>query len=120
MTKASTAVLDWLRVAFEVTKVSQRLQEPATLSLDEFQAEVKKGRKARLTVTTLADLTQAYTDTIAPARLLLAEANTLERQVSDLVNQAYGLTPDEVDLMWRTAPPRMPFTDQVTLSQVKQ
>jgi len=27
-----------------------------------------------------------------------------------MVNEAYGLTPEEVDLMWRTAPPRMPFT----------
>jgi hypothetical protein len=29
-----------------------------------------------------------------------------------LVNQAYGLTADEVELMWRTAPPRMPFTPE--------
>jgi hypothetical protein len=34
----------------------------------------------------------------------------LERQLSDLVNEAYGLAPDEVALMWQTAPPRMPFT----------
>ena len=27
---------------------------------------------------------------------------------SDLVNQAYGLTPTEIDLMWKTAPRRMP------------
>ena len=33
----------------------------------------------------------------------------LERTLSDLVNQAYGLTPEEVQLMWATAPPRMPF-----------
>jgi hypothetical protein len=41
--------------------------------------------------------------------VLAAEARDLERRVSDLVNAAYGLTPEEVDLMWRTAPPRMPF-----------
>ena len=34
---------------------------------------------------------------------------TLERTLSDLVNQAYGLTPAEIDLMWQTAPPRMPI-----------
>jgi len=28
--------------------------------------------------------------------------------VADLVNAAYGLTPEEVALMWQTAPPRMP------------
>ena len=33
----------------------------------------------------------------------------LERTLSALVNQAYGLTPAEIDLMWKTAPPRMPI-----------
>jgi hypothetical protein len=33
----------------------------------------------------------------------------LERTLSDLVNQAYGLTPAEIELMWQTAPPRMPI-----------
>jgi hypothetical protein len=32
----------------------------------------------------------------------------LETELSELVNDAYGLTPEEVDLLWRTAPPRMP------------
>jgi hypothetical protein len=32
----------------------------------------------------------------------------LERTLSDLVNQTYGLTPAEIDLMWPTAPPWMP------------
>lgn len=33
----------------------------------------------------------------------------LERTLSDFVNTAYSLTPEEVKLMWNTAPPRMPF-----------
>ena len=37
----------------------------------------------------------------------------LERTLSDLVNQAYGLTPTEIDLMWKTAPPRMPSPSPV-------
>lgn len=43
------------------------------------------------------------------ARTQAAEALQLERQLSDLVNEAYGLTPEEVALLWETAPPRMPF-----------
>jgi hypothetical protein len=39
---------------------------------------------------------------------LAAEARQLERQVSSRVNEAYRLTPDEVGLLWQTAPPRMP------------
>jgi len=39
---------------------------------------------------------------------LCSEAARLENRPSDLVNAAYGLTPEEVDLLWSTAPPRMP------------
>ena len=45
---------------------------------------------------------------IEPALALAAETLKLERTLSDLVNQAYGLTPAEIALMWQTAPPRMP------------
>lgn len=38
----------------------------------------------------------------------LVKGVELERRLSDLVNEAYGLTPEEVDLLWKTAPPRMP------------
>ena len=50
-----------------------------------------------------------HTRTLEPARALAAETLTLERTLSDLVNQAYGLTPAEIALMWQTAPPRMPI-----------
>jgi hypothetical protein len=38
---------------------------------------------------------------------------TLKSRVSDLVNAAYGLTPEEIKLMWATAPPRMPLAPPV-------
>ncbi len=41
-----------------------------------------------------------------------AEAQQHERRLADLVNQAYGLTPEEIDLMWKTAPPRMPVGEK--------
>jgi hypothetical protein len=50
-----------------------------------------------------------YSRTLEPTRALAAETLTLERTLSDLVNQAYALTPAEIDLMWQTAPPRMPI-----------
>ena len=50
-----------------------------------------------------------YTRTIEPARSLAAETLKLERTLSDLVNQAYALTPAELALMCKTAPPRRPI-----------
>jgi hypothetical protein len=50
-----------------------------------------------------------------PARALAAETLKLERTLSDLVNQAYALTPAEIDLMWQTTPPRMPIPPPAAL-----
>lgn len=73
-------------------------------------AEVKKarGRSKPLTVAELRRLKEEHTTTITPLQTLATEAQTLESRISDLVNAAYGLTPDEIKLMWDTAPPRMP------------
>jgi hypothetical protein len=55
-----------------------------------------------LDLAVLHRLREEHTRTILPVE-------ALERRISDLVNEAYGLTPEEVALMWETAPPRMPI-----------
>lgn len=104
-------VLDWLRVEYAIEKPSQKLAALTDLDSDAFVAEVKKlrGKKQPLTAATLAALRDEHTRSIAPARQQATEALHLERTLSDLINQAYGLTPEEVKLMWDTPPPRMPF-----------
>ena len=49
-----------------------------------------------------------------PPAPLATETVTLERTLSDLVNQAYGLTPAEIELIRQTAPPRMPIPPPAT------
>ncbi len=56
----------------------------------------------------LRDLRSGYGEQATLVRGARVEAARLERRLSDLVNEAYGLTPEEVDLLWQTAPPRMP------------
>jgi hypothetical protein len=104
-------IVDWLRVEYEIAKPSMRLQTPIELDCDSFVAEVKKvrGKKKPLSAAGLKNLRDEHARTIEPARALAAEALTLEHEVSNLVNEGYGLTPDEVALMWQTAPPRMPI-----------
>lgn len=46
---------------------------------------------------------------IEPTRALAAETLKLECALSDLVEQAYGLTQEEIALMWKTAPRRKPI-----------
>jgi hypothetical protein len=104
-------ILDWLRVEHDIEKPSLKLQSPTGLDSDAFVAEVKRirGKKNPLSAAALKSLRDEHARTIEPARARDAEALQLERQLSDLVNEAYGLTPDEVALLWQTAPPRMPF-----------
>jgi hypothetical protein len=104
-------VLDWLRVEHGIEKASLKLQSPAGLDSDAFVTEVKRirGKKNPVSVAALKSLRDEHVRTIEPARAQAAEALQLERQLSELVNDAYGLNPDEVALLWKTAPPRMPF-----------
>ena len=73
-----------------------------------------RGKKQPLTATGVHALREEYICTIAPARALAAETLALERTLSDLINQAYALTPAEIALMWQTAPPRMPIPRPTT------
>jgi len=87
------------------------LREPWALDADGFVLALRKalGRKAKLGPGDVQRIKAAWAETVAPTRDLLAERVRLERRLSDLVNEAFGLTPEEVALMWRTAPPRMPL-----------
>jgi hypothetical protein len=111
-------ILDWLRVEYAIGKPTNKLQNLTALDSDGFIAEVRhiRGRKLPLTAAGLQALREEYTRTIEPARARAAEALNLERDLSDLVNQAYGLTPDEIALMWATAPPRMPIPKPINFS----
>ena len=111
-------MLDWLRVEYAIEKPSNKLLAVAELDSDTWVGEVKRirGKKLPLTAAGVHALRDEYTRTIEPARALAAETLKLERTLSDLVNQAYGLTPAEIDLMWQTAPPRMPIPPPATLS----
>jgi len=110
---ARRTLLDWLRIEHEIEKPSQKLQSPFALDSDAFAGAVKKarGRRNPLSAAALRSLRGEHARTIEPAQRLAGEALTLEHRLSDLVNAAYGLTPDEIALMWATAPPRMPLPD---------
>ncbi len=109
--EARRDTLDWLRVEFGVEKPGQKLEDFASLAPDAFVEEVRKRRpkgEGRLTPGALSDLKSGYAEMAEPVRRARTEAASLERKLSDLVNEAYGLTDEEVDLLWKTAPPRMP------------
>lgn len=104
--------MDWLRHEFSLEKPGGALAQPHDLDADAFVAAVRKAlpRSKKLSAAEIARLKQEHRVTVEPARGAAREALALERRLSDIVNAAYGLTPEDVALMWATAPPRMPFT----------
>jgi hypothetical protein len=107
---------DWLRVEFGIEKPGQKLNEPHEIDSDEFVTELKKRRPGKSTVSSaeLQRLRDEYQAVIIPLQDDARRALTLEGEISDLVNGTYGLTSEEVDLLWQTAPPRMPAVGRRT------
>lgn len=104
-------LLHWLRVEFAIDTPGQRLEAYTRLTEDEFVAEVRKRRPkgaSRLTPQAIAELAKTHQQYADADRARAASMQKLERELSTLVNQCYGLTDAEIDLLWRTAPPRMP------------
>ncbi len=111
--EAHRDVLNWLEMEQSIAKPGQKLENFASLDHKEFVQELKKRRHrdaGGLNPTALKEIQQVYNDYAPAIQTRKAEALQLERRLSDLVNQAYGLTPEDVDLMWKTAPPRMPIS----------
>jgi hypothetical protein len=65
-------------------------------------------------------LRDEYTRTVASARALATDNLKLERTLSDIVSQAYALNPAEIELLWRTAPPRMPIPSPFLSSETPE
>jgi len=112
VTISTATIQDWLRHEFGLDKPGNALARPHALDADGFAAAVRKAlpKSRKLSAADIARLKQEHADTLIPAARAASEALALERKLSDLVNAAYGLTPEEVKLMWDTAPPRMPFS----------
>jgi len=115
MTRASLQarqfLLDWLQIDFNVQELGKRPENVLELDFPAFVNEVRKRRPRtarKLTTAALKDLRDGYTDQTAHFQQLKTKTALLEHKISDLVNSAYGLTPEEVAVLWETAPPRMP------------
>jgi hypothetical protein len=86
------------------------LVDLGALDVDSFISAVRHvvPKKRKLTAAEIAELKREHAKTVEPLRKARMEIFAIERELSELVNVEYGLTREDVDLMWKTAPPRMP------------
>ena len=108
--EARSGVLEALTTQMHVATPGRDLEAFEELSCDAFLAEVAKRRrpKGKLKPADLKYLREVYDDAAVPIQGRRARALAMERRLAELVNRAYGLTAAEVELLWTTAPPRMP------------
>ena len=106
-----SGVLDALASQMSIATPGNKLQAFEALTRDEFLAEVTKRRPraaGKLEPADLKYLREIYDENAAPIQDHRRKAHAMEKRLADFVNRAYGLTPDDIELLWSTAPPRMP------------
>lgn len=112
--QARRGLADWYQHTMEISKANRSLLNPFDMHIDDFINQIanQRGKRNPLSSVALRSIREEYANTVRPVQLKVRETEQLERCLNDLVNEAYGLTPDEVRLMWNTAPPRMPLTNE--------
>lgn len=108
---AGGELLDWLAAEYAIGPADPELLAFAELSATAFVEVVRRHRPrgaGALGPREVGMLRNAHAEVAPRLTSLQAKAAGLERRLSQLVVRAYGLTADEVELMWATAPPRMP------------
>jgi hypothetical protein len=108
---ADQTLAHWLRVEQGIAKLPSILAESSRLGVDAFAAAVRAAlpRREGFGPVRLARVRDAFLEVAEPARAARGKALNCELALSSVINRSYGLSDDEVALMWRTAPPRMPI-----------
>jgi len=117
---ALAGIYDWLRHEFGISKSIRSVENAHLGNADAFVAAAHTAlpKSRKFSSAEIARLKQEHADALAPAREAAAQVLAIERKLSDFVNAAYGLTSEEVALMWRTAPPRMPLDPKEELRRL--
>lgn len=104
-------LMAWLRDEYGITHPDAAVLAFADLNATAF-VDAVRGHRPRhaepLTPRQVGVLRNAHAEYAPRLTAVRARAAGLERRLTQLVVRAYGLTPDEVELMWSTAPPRTP------------
>ena len=104
-------MMEWLAQEYGVATPDEALLGFAALNATAFVDAVRAHRVRHaepLEPRQVGMLRNAHAEYAPRLTAVQARAAGLERRLTQLVVRAYGLKPDEVELMWATAPPRTP------------
>ncbi|WP_208867120.1 Eco57I restriction-modification methylase domain-containing protein [Bradyrhizobium sp. AS23.2] len=108
---AKARLSTWLLHEWQLGKLSRSSSGLLSLDPDAFVGQIRAAlpKKRKLSSSDIERLVEEHGNLIEPARAAITSIRSSEQRISELVNEAYGLTPEDVQLMWETAPVRMPF-----------
>jgi hypothetical protein len=109
--RSTADLLDWLRDTHQIDPPGRILESFAQCDTETFLSEVKKRRPRALGTlrpAALRELKQLHEAERFPMLQRAQRIAHLEKTLSTLVNEAFRLTPEELDLLRKTAPPRTP------------
>ena len=105
----TSAFFTWLSTEFGTTRTTQKLEAYWQLDAATLEAEVRRAGASKLTPAAQRLLAEEHARQLAALHPVLAKIRQLEIELQHLVFDLYGLTPDEVQLLRSTAPPRDPL-----------
>ena len=100
---------EWLASKLGIERVTQKLETCWQLDVKTVEAEVRRAGAGAPTPAARRLLVDEHARQVAQLRPLLAKIRQLEIELQHLVFDLYGLTPEEVQLLRTTAPPRDPL-----------
>ena len=103
------AFLTQLHTKVGITRVTQKLETYWLLDVPTLIAEVKRAGAKSLTPAAQQRLLAEHRRQVAELRPILTRISQLEIEIQHLIFDLYGLTPDEIELLRSTAPPRDPL-----------
>jgi hypothetical protein len=106
---ATSAFFDWLATKLGTERVTQKLEAYWQLDAATLEAEARRAGAPALTPAAKKLLSDEHARQVTQLKPLLAETRRLEIELQYLVFDLYGLTPEEVQLLRTTAPPRDPL-----------
>jgi hypothetical protein len=105
----TAAFFEWLTKKLGAARVTQKLETYWAIDAKVLEAEVRRAGASALTPAAQRLLTDEHARQVAQLRPLLAKIRQLEIELQHLVFDLYGLTPEDVQLLRSTAPPRDPL-----------
>ncbi|ADC46176.1 type II restriction enzyme, methylase subunit [Methanobrevibacter ruminantium M1] len=88
----------WLKIEFEIEKLSKKLENYYDLNFEEFLKEIKK-KKVVIRPNQIQDLSELFNESLGKIEYLQREIKEADEKINLLVYELYGLNHEEIEII---------------------